>query len=334
MNYKKLTILVFETLFLFLSAICFPLCIYADGTSLTLSPSVIRIQAKPPADIWTPFSITNNSNQEVSLQIGYKTFDPEQSSNGRVVFLNDTQSIPGSDQKIFEKMQIVDDQNVSHDMIIVGPKQKLNFRLRITLPANEPNSDYYFSLIFLQKNAIIDQNSSIDNNSNQKSSSVLQAGIGLNVLLAVGDRETPMGSIDNFSTPLFANGNSVSFSLSVYNAGTHFINPTGAILIKNMFGQTVGKITVPSSIILSGTTRKYSDNTNTQDTTYSSGLLWRKNFLFGVYSATITLHMSSDGPVYIRRIRYIAFPLFLFIQLLVILCILAYVYVRVKRKIS
>src|SRR5579872_4852820 len=189
MNFNKNTTVFLGMLFLCLLAILSPKSTYADVTSLSLSPSIISIQAKPPADIWTPFSIKNNSNQEISLQIGYKTFDPQQSSNGKVVFLNDTQSIPGNDQKIFEKMQIVDGQNVSHDTIIIGPKQKLNYRLRITLPANEPSSDYYFSLILLQKSAQIDQSTPKDNNNNQKSSSALLAGIGLNVLLAVGDKE-------------------------------------------------------------------------------------------------------------------------------------------------
>src|SRR5579862_2913268 len=75
---------------------------FADSTSLTVSPSVIRIQAKPPADIWTPFTIENNTNQPISLKIGYKAFDPQTSNNGNVVFLNDGQDISGADKKIFE----------------------------------------------------------------------------------------------------------------------------------------------------------------------------------------------------------------------------------------
>lgn len=179
---------------------------YAEGTNVSISPTVIRIQAKPPADIWTPFIIQNNSDQPITLKIGYKAFDPQTSSNGTVVFLNDGQTIPGSgDQKIFDKMQIVDDQNTSHDTIDIGPKQRLRFRLRITIPANEPISDYYFSLIFLQEMSPIDQSESKNTAGPQKSFSTIQSGLGLNVLLSVGDKQMPQASIDNFSSPSFVN---------------------------------------------------------------------------------------------------------------------------------
>ena len=333
MNAKKLISVFLQTIFFALLGMFFPFIIHADGTALSLSPSLIRIEAKQPADIWTPFLISNNSTQAITLQVGYKPFDPQASSNGKVVFLNDSQSIPGADQKIFEKMQIVDDQNISRDTIIIGPKQKLHYRLRITIPLNEPTSDYYFSLIFLQKNAQIDQNSSKDNNSNQKSSSGLQAGIGLNVLLAIGDKETPQGSIDTFSTPLFTKGNSVPFSLSIHNAGLHFINPSGSIAIKNMFGQTINLITIPASIILSGTSRTYT-NIPFQNSPETDGIVWQRNFLFGFYTATLTIYMSDQGPVYMKTIQFIGFPLYLFGELLIVLCIVAYIYKRIKRKLS
>lgn len=333
MNAKKLTSVFLQSIFFTLLGMCFPFVIHADGTALSLSPSLIRIEAKPPADIWTPFIISNNSTQAITLQVGYKPFDPQASSNGKVVFFNDSQNIPGADQKIFEKMQIVDDQNISRDTIIIGPKQKLHYRLRISLPPNEPTSDYYFSLILLQKSAQVDQNSSKDNNDNQKSSSNLLAGIGLNVLLAVGDKETPQGSIETFSTPLLTKGNSVPFSLSIHNAGLHFINPSGSIAIKNMFGQTIDKITIPASIILSGTSRAYT-NTSFQSSPEIGGIVWQNNFLFGFYTATLTIAMSDAGPVYMRTIQFIGFPVLLFCELLITLCILVYIYMRVKRKLS
>lgn len=312
---------------------CFPFVIHAEGTALSLSPSLIRIEAKPPADIWTPFTISNNSTQAITLQVGYKPFDPEASNNGKVVFLNDSQNIPGADQKIFEKMQIVDDQNISRDTIIIGPKQKLHYRLRISLPSNEPTSDYYFSLILVQKSAQTDQNNSKDNKNDQKSSSTLLAGIGLNVLLAIGDKETPQGSIDIFSTPLLTKGNSVPFSLSIHNAGLHFINPSGSIAIRNMFGQTIDKITIPASIILAGTSRTYT-NTPFESSPEIGGFVWQKNFLFGFYTATLTIEMSDVGPAYTRTIQFIGFPALLFGELLTALCIIGYIYIKVKRKLN
>src|SRR5216683_2717465 len=245
----------FAFLLLALLSFKFPCLTFAEGTALKISPVLFRIEANPPADIWTPFIIENQSDQPVSLKIGYKAFDPQASKNGSVVFLKNGQAIQGQDKKIFEKMQIVDDLNISHDNVDLGPRQKKRFRLRILLPANEPTSDYYFSLLFLQSLQQTDQKNSQENIENQKSSLILQAGVGMNVLLAIGAKETPIGSIETFTAPRFSNTGPIPFTLSVHNSGMHFFTSQGNILIKNMFGQNVGKVIIPPSVILAGTSR-------------------------------------------------------------------------------
>jgi hypothetical protein len=342
-NYQH-RLFFFITLFAGLSSLLFfPREINAEQTSISISPALIQIKAKPPADVWTPFTIENNGIDPISLKIGYKAFDPQASSNGTVVFLNDGQSIKGADKNIFQKMEIVDDQNISHDSIDIGPKQQMRFRLRITLPENEPISDYYFSLIFLQTPSLIDQNATNDNVEEQKSVSSIQSGMGINVLLAVGDKEAPQGSIDNFSAPWFINNGPVIFNLSVNNSGNHFIIPYGKLIIKNLFGQTVEQLAIPPSIVLAGTSRNFISNINTKSASTTTGsvlssnnqdqgLNWPVNFILGSYTATLTLTLSSSGPVYIRTIHFIGFPINLFFEILLVLCIFIYIYLRVKRK--
>jgi hypothetical protein len=344
MNNYQHKIFLLATLFACLEMILlFPKQANADTTSISVSPALIQIEAKPPADVWTPFTVENDSNQSISLKIGYKAFDAQASSNGNVVFLNDGQNIQGADKKIFGKMQIVDDENISRDSIDIGPKQQLRFRLRITLPDNEPSSDYYFSLIFLQAPSNDNQNGTNNNVEEQKSFSSVQAGVGINVLLAVGDKEAPFGSIDNFSAPWFLSSGPVLFTLSVHNSGTHFISPHGKIMIKNIFGQTVGKISIPSSIILSGTTRNFVSSINqiTASTAISSPfnpstlqqkLIWPETFLLGPYTAYLTLTLSNEGPVYVRTIHFFSVPLTLFIEILVTVLLIVFIYLRVKKK--
>jgi len=344
---KKPTILKLsiELTSLVLLSFALPQQTFAQGLSLKVSPSLFRIEAKPPADVWTPFTIQNQSDQPISLKIGYKAFDPLSSSNGNVVFLQDGQVLAGQDKKIFDKMQVVDDQNISHDSIDLGPEQKIRLRLRILLPANEPPSDYYFSLIFLQVPLQIDLNTLNTNIEDQKSFSTLQAGLGTTVLLAVGDKEAPNGSIQSFTAPWFGNDGPVPFMLSVHNSGTHFITPHGKILIKNIFGQTVGKVIVPASTILSGTERTFvSDHlppnasaafiTGSNEKNTSHGLFWNEKLLLGIYTATLTLSLSDSGPVYVRSLHFIAFPFAVILELLLVLAIIWYIYLRVKRRMS
>jgi len=317
----------------------------ADGPSFSVSPSTILIQAKPPADAWTAFTIVNKSSQPVSFTIGYKPFDPNGSKNGRVIFLPDGSPAPGQDKNIFKKMQVVDNNNISHDILSLGPKQSERFRLHIALPKNEPASDYYFSLIFAENTASTTQNESNDNINAQKSTSTLIAGIAINILLAVGDKETPQAAIDTFSTPFTRESGPVHFSLEVHNYGEHFISPHGSILVKNMYGQAIGKISIPQSVILSGTSRAFSNasllsgnqaNATSLNQTQSPDLqiVWPEKFLLGMYSATLSLSLSDNGQVYTRTIHFFVFPLNLFIIIVAILLLLILFISRVKRKMA
>jgi len=296
----------------------FPHCALADTTGIRVSPATFKIETKPPADVWTPFIVENTSDEPVTLQVGYKLFNKQASENGKVFFLQNGQSI-GPDKEIFEKMQIVDDENISHDTIDLGPQQKERYRLRITLPSNEPTGDYYFSLILLTKNNNINQIDIKANNNNQTTSSSLLAGIGMNIFLAVGDEETPQATLTTFSTPRFQEKGPVLFTLTVQNTGMHFITPHGTIVINNIFNQSVGRITLPPSIILAGTQRTFLNT------------IWSEKFLLGMYTGNLSLSLSDDGPTYTRTIHFFAVPLLPLVISLIVIIIITLISLRIKR---
>lgn len=329
--------IAFSFLFFLIVFFILPKTIFADETNLKISPSIFEIQAKPPADVWAPFTITNQSIKPIILTVGYKAFDPQASENGIVVFLKNGTSITGVDKNIFNKMQVVDNNNISLTTIPLGPKESIRLRLHITLPNNEPSSDYYFSLLFLENTNEMTQNMSKDNSSTSKSFSLLQTGIGMNTLLAVGDKEIPQATISKFSTDWIRGSGPVDFNLSVFNEGAHFITPYGYILIKNMFGQIIGKITIPQTIVLAGTGRTISSNTSISNATSTSNntseIIWPESFLLGLYTATLTFSLSQDGPTFVRTIHFFAFPL-PYIAIIVLGILLIYlIYLRVKKKI-
>jgi hypothetical protein len=316
---------------------------HADGISLKVSPATIRIQAKPPADIWAPFTIENQSNQPIHLKIGYKPFNPLASQNGNITFLQKGQALSGQDTKIFQKMQVVDDKDISHDSIDLGPKQKARLRLRITLPTNEPTDDYYFSLIFLEIPNKTYQSIVKSIKNDQTSFSTLQTGIGINVLLAIGDIETPQITIGTFATDLFREEGPVPFSLTVYNDGRHFITPHGTIQIKNMFGQTVGKVNLKASVILAGTGRTFigsqadtfaSNFWGLADQNISQQLVWPEHILFGIYTANLFLSAGNNGPIYTKTIHFFAFPVKPILIAILTMAIVIFIVLRVKKKLS
>lgn len=323
-----------------------PKAAFANGVSLKISPTLFEIKAKPPADIWAPFTIENEGSQPINLFIGYKAFDPQASQNGKVIFLKNGQQINGLDKNIFNKIQVVTKDDISLTAISLGPKQSMPLRLHITLPDNEPDSDYYFSLIFLENQQSSYQNISNRINNDHNAYSSLLVAIGANVLLSVGDKKLPQATIDNFSTQFIREGGPVPFTVTVFNNGSQFITPTGLIIIKNMFGQTIGKITLPSTVILAGTSRTFASNisvsnaktvhqtiTNVNNSELPE-IVWPEQFLLGMYTANLSLSLSDNGPYYTRSINFIAFPANFVLGLLIVLALFIYIYKRVKNKIT
>jgi hypothetical protein len=131
----------------------------------------------------------------------------------------------------------------------------------------------------------------------------------------------------------------VPFLLSVNNVGTHYIAPSGTITIKNLFGQTVGKVAIPKSVILAGTSRTFTSTDNPGSASDAqllseSTIVWPEHFLLGVYTATINLSLSDEGPIVARTVRFVAFPISFLVGLLLFVILLIYIYWRVKKKIN
>lgn len=310
---------------------------YADAVSLKVSPSLLQIEAKQPADIWAPFTIENQSGQPVRLTIGYKPIDPAKSSNGTVIF-NIDHPVTNKLSTLLSRMQVVDKNNISHDVIDLGPKQKEMLRLRIPISNHDQSSDYYFTLLFVQTPQNNTQNVANTNIELQKSSSNLQAGIGINIFLSVGNSETPQGFIDTFTTPLLHKSGPVPFTLAVHNSGMHLLTAKGGITIKDLFGKTIVSVPVPTSIILVGATRNFSStisdkiaNKVSMDTPV---LLSPEKFLFGLYKADLSLSLSDKGPVYTRSIHFLALPIVFIGEILLLIGVISYIYLRLKRKLS
>src|SRR5262249_54622748 len=126
----------------------------------------------------------------------------------------------------------------------------------------------------------------------------------------------------------------------VKNASTHFISPKGVILIKNFFGQTVGRIDIPPTTILAGTDRYLIDSKHAMADLSTHDLarlnntptvIWPEKFLFGFYTATLSLSLSHGNVLYTRTIYFAAFP-YTAILIILVLIYLSFLFVKRLRK--
>lgn len=184
------------------------------------------------------------------------------------------------------------------------------------VPQNEPKGDYYLSLVF----------TSNPNNGTGTNSSQATIGIASNILLTIGPVGKASGSIEEFSTPFFTTKGPIPFTLRVRNSSDHYVTPKGNIVIKNMFGQIIGKVDLLPVNVLENTVRKIPDSKQSDE----AKAIWPEKFLVGPYTATLTMALSDTGPIFTRDIVFFAFPLEYIIAVLLVICLIIFIAVRIS----
>jgi hypothetical protein len=321
-----------------------PASVNAEGINLNVSTSLIQIKAIPPSDAKSPITLENSGEDSINIQVLLKPFHASRKENGEIEYIKDNEILQAY-KKIFTQIHITDNGIVTSNFEL-GPKQKKNLELQFAIPKNEADSDYYFSVIFLaspQRNegglasqAPTQKNEAetLPGNMNYQNQnfSTINAGIAINVLLSIGDKNRPQGAIEEFSAPAFLKSGPVDFTARIKNIGSHVITPKGIIFIKNMFGQTIGRVDIEPDNILADSTRAL---TNTQNASSSSQpttpkVSWQESFLLGPYSANLNIAISDQGPVYNKSIVFIALPIPLIIGIILGVILIITIFLRVK----
>lgn len=297
----------------------------AASLSLAIDPPILIINAIPPTNATSSISIQNKGDTQITLQIQLKPFKAK-GENGELTFFKEV--LP-----IFSNVQVLDNDTPINS-VTLGPKQEKSLSLNINIPQDANISDYYFSIIF----------TSTDSSQILSNSSANQVGIATNVLLSVGQKELPKASLEEFSTHFFFEKGPVPFTIRVKNSGTHFIKPTGEIIIKNMFGQSIGKSSLTGANILSDSTRAipnsdYMQELRLKDVNSKAAnyldfrhpiVLWKESFLIGLYTATLNISMSDEGPIFARTLYFFAFP----IQGLIVIILLIIAAIIFRKRIK
>lgn len=337
--------------------------VYANGISISASPSLIKINAITPSDTKSPITIENRGNNAINIQILFKPFHSSKKENGEIVYLNNNE-IPDIYKKIFNQIHVTDNGIITTNFEL-GPRQKKNLELQLIIPKNEPDSDYYFSVIFLARRSLgegglasesspIQQNPieanevgiadsfPDDENAQDQNFSVINAGIAINVLLSIGNKNNPQGTIEEFSAPSFLKSGPVEFTVRIKNIGSRSFAPKAIIFIKNIFGQTVGRVDIESDNILADSIRSLTDiqtasspaRRSFSEGGSSSKTLWRENFLLGPYTATLNIAISDKGPVYNQSLIFLAIPIPLIIGIILSILMLLIIFLRVRYHIK
>jgi len=134
------------------------------------------------------------------------------------------------------------------------------------------------------------------------------------------------------SSPFFVTKGPVSFKVRVENQSPFFITTEGNILIKNVFGQTIGNLELLPLNILGKSARFLGNKDGLDRNLEAPSAFWSEKFLLGIYTADLTVTLSEQGPILHDRHTFIAIPLEIILGFLITVFVVLFIYRRVKKK--
>lgn len=310
----------------------------AQVASLRVSPSSLQIKAVTPTEITAPIIVENKSDYPVDLKIEFRQFQASDRADGQIEYLGHNSS------PIFSKIQLTDPEK-SINQLTLGPKQKKDLFIRISLNSEEKAMDHYFSIVFISTQA---ESQPVDASSGQHSVTKINSGVAMNILLSILPKSAEQTtntipqnvSIEEFSAPSFIEKGPISFNVKLQNKASNYVTPKGTIYVKNMFGQLIGKIDLQQSNILANSSR-YLSTQNQPSTSSLSEVeghnrtaLWPESFLLGFYEATLRIDTAPGTVPMTKTIHFTALPSKLIIGLVVALVLILIIRKRIKQKMS
>lgn len=284
---------------------------YGAAFSLSVDPPITFIQMVPDTEISTPITITNEGDDSIGLSIILKPFTAK-NERGEVLISEEPLPISSS-ISLFLKEKPVNE-------IFVSPGESAQLTLRIG-PLPQQN-DSYFSIIFASEDSFVPKNLENKEQSDVSAFSQLKPAVATNVILSFKDESTNNLSWE-LKTKTFFESGPVDFMLKVTNNNKRAQPIQGTIFIQNLFGQTVGKIDLPSLYILAESSRVY------------PLLSWKEKFLLGPYTASLVIKPNvedEEQALKISEIRFLALPYQASGLVTFIILILLIVIVRIRKK--
>ena len=303
-----------------------------DEFSLGIYPPILEINTEPPANIEASINIQNLSDLPQNLKIILKPFRPSERGDGTLRHLNEG-TIEQPDLLILQKIKIYDQENAL-DILSLDPFESRELTLKINLDSDDPLGDYYFSVIFVSQ----------ETQDTDVSQSQAPGGIGTNVILSVGQKGVVQGEIKEFSIPRILGSGPVPITLWLQNNSSHYVLPTGRIIIQDMLGREAGQVSILPQHVLANSARfmidtdQASPSASLEDqisrlSKKHAVLIWPKKFLFGLYTAYAHVKLSENGPVFETKTSFIALPTYMLFVISFMAFVLIGIYLRVKRKI-
>jgi len=288
--------------------------VFAQQVSLSLSPPVVELFIKPGKEIMVAYKLENLGDPTfLSLKVlpfeakdGLGNIKIKSEFEGPVRFSLDNSDLK-LDQPFFLKT------NDSQQIL-----------LRVRIPENIADSDYYYSLL---------AESTPPTAAEGASSVRVKATIGSNILITVsnsGDVDVKP-KIALFTTKggfIFDSTDKIPVILTVVNKGRNMIKAEGQIKLKGNFGETAQYDIIPRNILAES--ERLLEATPSALLTHSTSLVL-SGFFIGKYNLSSQIKFGENSPTIFGSTTFYAFPFRITIGALIAVFIVVIIVKKYKK---
>ena len=311
---------------------------HAQGLSLSIWPPLLEVIIQPGKSITQVYKVRNAGETDLALTSKIVSFKPE-GEKGDISFTSkqDTSKVGwfsflNADLTLGEKF-----------ILPVGKEQEVVLKIRV--PENAPEDDYYFTLLF----------ETIPGVFLGQSGGQIEAKIGGNILLTVSQTGEPKKGAEIFEFSIrnsqFAIRNLMildsftqpQFVVRLKNNGKAFFKPFGTITTTGWFGQRWVLDLLPENVLVDSVRQipcqksafwpaSEEGTSSEKPSILPSPCQLKAKFLLGKYTAQLEFGLDEASGEYQSQIVFWALPLKLTAGLLAILVLLLLIASKISFK--
>lgn len=289
--------------------------------AMTVSPTIMEIEAKRGDVIKQTLKIKNDSDQAAVYTISAQKFISA-GPDGNPQFVTG-----GEDVDLVGWIQF---QNSS---ITILPNGIADISFSINVPAYAKSGGHYAAIFVNQISSAAPEN---------KSGLTIASRIGILIFMKVSGEIQESAELASFSCPGFSNALPIEFSYNLNNTGNIHLRPQGKIVIKDMFGLERGSVDLNknNNAVLPGQVRTFkvqwfSVGENSGNAFWEQFENEWENFAIGKYTAILSIPIGSDSPNLINQIDFWVIPwhiAIVFALLIILTVIIAVIIVRLLKR--
>jgi len=277
----------------------------AQSLSLAISPPLLEVMIQPGKSITQVYKLSNPGEIDLAMTSKVLPFSP-QGERGEIAINNQPSAINNQFLSWFS-FQNANLALGDKFLLKAGGEQEVVLKLRV--PENAPEDDYYATLLF----------ETLPSPFSGESGAQAQAKIGTNLLLTVSRDGRPprkveiiefkvLKIIDSFDRP--------HFLLRLKNTGRSFLKPMGIITITGWFEQKYILELLPENILVNSLRQiQCQSEDNPQPCRINS------KFLLGRYQVKAEFGLDQLSEDYLAETTFFALPIKLILGLVIIAAI-------------